>query len=295
MGRPQRQLNWPPRISVHLGRALQPKDGARILLPREFPRCGEDVASGIDMATLLEVRERLTRTEQALERAERRVASTRFAAVVVREINNPLEAIANLAFLLKTQSLSDDARSYVAMIEEQLSRIAAITRQTLGFNRAVERPLSADLVELIGIAIRTYSRGIAEKGLRLELDLPSMAVCEVYPGELTQALSNLISNAIDASEIGGRVQIRLRSRSTRFYITVCDSGCGVPMAMRNVIFDAFATGKETGNGLGLWICRRIVEKHGGHILWRSSIRPEKHGTAFRISLDNSISRVRLIQ
>jgi signal transduction histidine kinase len=253
------------------------------------------VTSGIDMTALLEVKERLTRAEEALERAERRAASGRFAAVVIHEINNPLEAIANLAFLLKTQSLSDDARSYVAMVEEQLSRISAITRQSLGFNRAVERPLSADLVELIGIAVRTYSRGMAEKRIQLELELPSIAVCEVYPGELIQVFSNLISNAIDASEVGGRLQIRLRSRSTHFYITVCDSGCGVPKAMRNAIFDAFATGKETGNGLGLWICRRIVEKHGGHILWRSSTRPEKHGTAFRISLGNSISRVHVVQ
>jgi signal transduction histidine kinase len=256
---------------------------------------GEDMDSGTDKVELPNVRERLTQTEQALERSERLAISGRFAAVVIHEINNPLEAIANLAFLLKTQPLSDEGLRFVQMMEEQLLRISTITRQTLRFNRTAERPLSADLVELIRIAVRTYSRGISEKQLKLELDLPSFAVCEVYPGELTQAVSNLISNAIDASELGGRLQIRLRSRLASFFITVCDSGSGVPETMRNVIFDAFATGKESGNGLGLWICRRIVEKHGGHILWRTSTRPERHGTAFRISLDNSISRLHLVQ
>jgi two-component system, NtrC family, sensor kinase len=237
-------------------------------------------------AEIAELEEKLKATERALVRAEQQAVAGRFAAVMMHEINNPLEAITNLVYLFKakTEPLTEDAADYLGLIEEQLTRIAAVTRQALSFNRVSMRPTKADLVEILGIAIRTYSRGIFEKQLRVELDVPETAHCDVYPGELTQAFSNLISNAVEASGRGGKIHIRVRSRAGRHDITICDFGSGVPAAMRKTLFKAFATGKETGNGLGLWVCSKIVEKHGGRILWRSSTRPEKHGTAFRISL-----------
>jgi signal transduction histidine kinase len=233
---------------------------------------------------LQELQRQLAKMEQALERAERRATAGRFASEIIHEINNPLEAVANLAFLMKSQQLPEPANRYLEVMEEQIERINQITRRTLGFNRIVDHPLKADLVELIQMAIRTYFRDITLKSIKLELDLPPLAECEVYPGELTQVFSNLISNAVDASEPGGRLRIRIRSRDPGFHITVCDSGCGIPTDIRNAVFEAFTTGKESGNGLGLWITRRIVEKHGGRIQLRTSTRPERHGTAFRILL-----------
>lgn len=243
---------------------------------------------------VLELQRRLERTEHALECAERRAIAGRFGAEMIHEINNPLEAVANLAFLMKSEQLPERAVHYLEMMEEQIQRINLITRQTLGFNRTVERPLKSDLVQLAQIAIRTYSRDITAKNIRLELDLPPLAECEVYPGELTQVFSNLISNAVDASEQGGRLQIRIRLRSPSFHFVVCDSGCGIPAEMRNSVFDAFTTSKESGNGLGLWISRRIVEKHGGRIRWRSSTHAERHGTAFRVSLNHSSAAVEMV-
>lgn len=248
---------------------------------------GYDLTSSEKTDEILELQRRLGKAEAALERAERLATAGRFGAEMIHEINNPLEAITNLLYLFKSQPLPASALDFLEMMDEQIRRINVITRQTLSFHRTADKPLRADLVELLKIAIRTYSHKIAEKEIKLELDLPIFVECEVYPGELTQVFSNLISNSIDASDRGGLLRIRLRSAPNHVSITVCDAGCGIPPAIRNSLFEAFSSGKEKGNGLGLWICRRIVEKHGGHILWRSSTRPERSGTAFRISLDKS--------
>ena len=236
---------------------------------------------------ILELQGRLANAEAALERAERLATAGSFGAEMIHEINNPLEAITNLVFLLKAQSLPASAIDCLEMMDEQIRRMNVITRQTLSFHRTTEKPLRADLVELLKIAIRTYSHKILEKEIKVELDLPLRADYEVFPGELTQVFSNLISNSIDASYRGGPLRIRLRTAPEHVSIMVCDSGSGIPPAMKKSLFNAFSSGKEKGNGLGLWICRRIVEKHGGHILWRSSTRPERSGTAFRISLDQA--------
>jgi len=243
------------------------------------------VISSEKCENIFELQGRLAKAEEALERAERRAIAGRFGAEMIHEINNPLEAITNLVYLVKLQPLPANALAYLEMMDEQLRRMNLITHQTLSFHRTVEKPQRADLVELLKIAIRTYSHGIAEKEIKLELDLPILAEWEVYPGELTQVFSNLISNSIDASHRGVPLKIRLRTSQQHVSITVCDSGCGIPLAIRGSLFEPYSSGKETGNGLGLWICHRIVEKHGGHILWRSSTRPERSGTAFRISLD----------
>jgi len=244
---------------------------------------------------LAAVESKLAATEQALERSEKLAVAGRFAAVVIHEINNPLEAVSNLVYLLKIHGMSEVAMPYLDLMEEQLLRISSVTHQALNFNRTALRPQRADLAELVRIAVRTYAPGIVAKRLQMVLDLPASASAEVYPGEITQAISNLVANAIDASEPGGKIQVRLRPKVLpmsgpkpgRYHITVSDGGGGVPEAMRATLFNAFATGKENGNGLGLWVCSRIVAKHGGTIRWRTSTREGNHGTTFRISLQSS--------
>jgi signal transduction histidine kinase len=229
---------------------------------------------------------RLARTEQALERAEKQAIAGRFAAVVIHEINNPLEAVANLLYLLKNEPLSEAGLQYLAIMEDQLNRIGNITRQALGFNRASQQPSRSDLVELMGVAVRTFSKDIGVKQLNVKLETPEALKCIVYPGELTQAFCNLISNAIQASIQGGAIRIRIRSNAVRHRITVCDYGCGVPEDLRTTLFEAFATGRESGNGLGLWVCQRIIEKHHGQIRWRTCTKEDRHGTAFQVSLSD---------
>jgi signal transduction histidine kinase len=242
------------------------------------------MSSGTQCRGLKAVQERLALTEQALERAERLALAGRFGAEMAHEINNPLEAVVNLIYLVRAQKLPKEARKYLETVDEQIGRINLISKQILDFHRTVDHPSKVDLVNLMEIALRTLKPRISEKNMQLELDLPKSAPCTVFPGELIQVFSNLIANSIDASARGDRLIIRIRTGSGRVVISVRDFGSGVPSSLRGVIFDAFITGKESGNGLGLWICRRIVAKHRGSILWHSSTNPDRHGTTFRVSL-----------
>ncbi len=100
-------------------------------------------------------------------------------------------------------------------------------------------------------------------------------------------LSNLICNAGEALPDGGLLIVRMRSLSNAIRLTVADNGCGIPHTMRPHLFEPFQSTKaERGNGLGLWICKSIAAKHGGHIVWRTSTAHNLHGTAFSISLAN---------
>jgi two-component system, NtrC family, sensor kinase len=230
------------------------------------------------------LQERLAVTERALEKSERLALAGRFGAEMAHEINNPLEAIVNLIYLARIQTLPDEAQICLDTVDEQIKRVLVISKQILDFHRTVDHPSKVNLVNLMEIALRTLKPRIAEKNMRLELDLPDNIQCTAFPGELTQVFSNLIANSIEASVPDDRLIIRIRAGCGRVVVSVRDFGSGIPSSLRSVLFDAFVTGKESGNGLGLWICRRIVAKHGGNILWRSSTNPDRHGTVFRISL-----------
>ncbi len=234
----------------------------------------------------MQIETRLAQTEEALRRAERRATAGQFAASVMHEITNPLEAISNLVYLarLKENDLGSTQRC-LSMIEEQLGRVRTIARQTLTFYRETAHRKTVDLVQLIESALRMHDGRIREKNLRLRRELPERAFSSVREGEILQVLTNLLANAIDASPMQGWLCIRVRIRGERVHIVIADTGHGIPMHFRPQLFQPFATNKpDTGNGLGLWVVKSLVEKHGGRICYKSSVHPGKSGTAFRVAL-----------
>jgi signal transduction histidine kinase len=113
-----------------------------------------------------------------------------------------------------------------------------------------------------------------------------------YAGELRQVFDNLIENAIDAMSSGGKIRVRAQSRGVgqrqRLVVNVCDNGEGIPRRLWFKIFDPFFTTKaKTGSGLGLWVSREILKKHGGTIRVRSAYSPQRHGSMFTIVLPTS--------
>ena len=123
--------------------------------------------------------------------------------------------------------------------------------------------------------------------MRLEVADPPLV--SGYAGELRQVFDNLIENAIDALSAGGTIWVRARDRrvgrTQHLVVRVCDNGEGIPSRLRLKIFDPFFTTKpKTGSGLGLWVTREIVQKHGGTIRVRSTHSPRRHGTIFTIVL-----------
>jgi signal transduction histidine kinase len=233
------------------------------------------------------------RGEEALRKTEKLAATGRLAASIAHEINNPLEAITNLLFLLRSYcGLQDPALNYVVMAEHEATRISEITQQTLRFYRQSTLPGRVRMGELLNSVLSLYPARINSLKLQVERRYDAELDIFCYAGELRQVFANLVGNAIDASRTHGRLILRARpshswkdteQRGIRF--VVADNGSGMEAAVRTRIFEAFFTTKEiTGTGLGLWVSQEIVEKHRGliHVRSRPAVAGQASGTVFQI-------------
>jgi signal transduction histidine kinase len=244
------------------------------------------------------------RSEEALRKTEKLAATGRLAASIAHEINNPLEAVTNLLFLLRHYcDLHDPALNYVVMAEHEAMRISEITQQTLRFYRQSTLPGRAKMGDLLDSVLSLYPARI--NSLKLEVERRYDAELDIFcfAGELRQVFANLVGNAIDASRPHGRLILRARpshnwkdssQRGVRF--AVADNGCGMEAAVRERIFEAFFTTKEiTGTGLGLWVSQEIVEKHRGliHVRSRTATTGKLSGTVFQVFIpDDQTLRTR---
>jgi PAS domain S-box-containing protein len=217
------------------------------------------------------------RAEKALIESEKLAAVGRLAASISHEINNPLEAVTNLLFIVgNDSSLSTQGQAYLALADRELARVSQIAGQTLRFHRQATRPRSLTPKELIEPVLALYQGRLVNSRISIELQIRDQQEVTCYEGDIRQVLNNLVGNAIDAMRSGGRLVIRAqRSRhwvhgSTGARITIADTGHGMPKQVAAHIFEAFYTTKGiNGNGLGLWISHGIVQKHRGHLRVRS--------------------------
>lgn len=229
------------------------------------------------------------KAQAVLIESEKLAATGRMAAVIAHEINNPLEAITNLGYLISINpSLNDEARKYAELLLAEVNRASEITRQTLAFFRDTTRPADVRLAEMMENLLDLNKRKLTEKEIQLTRELDATATVRGYGAELRQVLANLLLNAIDAVDNDGRVHIRLRMcgpNKSKVRVTFVDTGAGILPEIRNRMFEPFFTTKGTqGNGLGLWVSSGIVKKHDGKIQFRSSSGPNHCGTVFSVVL-----------
>lgn len=233
-----------------------------------------------------ELHERLAATVEALRLAEERAVAGRLALEVMHEIKNPLEALGHLTYLAAEQAdHPDEVRKYMSLAQEQMATLSQVASQTLGIARTSQIPKPINLVAVAEAALRIHQRAIDSKKVHLVKDFPEGVVVPVYTGEILQVLSNLIVNALDALSPDGTLFLRLRRRRGEVQLVIADNGHGIPPQYRDEIFKPFFTTKEEyGNGLGLALSKKIIERHRGKISIRSSVRPGKSGTTFKVSL-----------
>jgi len=231
------------------------------------------------------------KAEEALIGTEKLAYAGRMAAVLAHEINNPLAAVMNLLFLAQTTAGAPaPVLQYLQMADDELKRIAHITRQTLGFYRESSAPTTFLAVTLLSSVVDLLQAKMVSTQVIVERQGDDLLQITAIFGELRQVISNLLLNSLDALGEGGRVTLRASASrnpldgSPRIRITISDNGHGISAATLPRIFEPFFTTKgSTGNGLGLWVCRQILEKHGGSIRVRSRTS-EPHGTTFSMVL-----------
>ncbi len=223
---------------------------------------------------------------ERLQKSEERATAGQLALEVMHEIRGPLEALGHLAYLaLEEAENPERVRDYIRRAQEQIATLTQIASQTLGFARTSHVPHPSDLVNVAEAALRIHQRAIEAKRVHLVKELPEKLVVDTYTGELLQVVSNVVVNALDALPPNGTLRVRLRKRAGEIQFVIADNGHGIPKEQASNIFQPFFTTKEQrGTGLGLALSRNIVERHKGRISMRSSVRPGKSGTIFKISI-----------
>jgi PAS domain S-box-containing protein len=230
--------------------------------------------------------------DDALRKSEKLAAVGQLASSIAHEINNPLESITNLLYLIRQSDAMEDVQQYVKLAQQELARVTEITLQTLRFHKQHSKPVKVDLAELLRTVMSLYTGRTLVRNIDVDLQLMAVPVPPVVAleGEIRQVVNNLIRNALDAMSDGGRLLIRLhaeqdkRSGEYGVRLTVADTGEGIRSDISSRLFEPFQTTKEqTGTGLGLWVSKGIVEKHGGRIRARTR-RGEGHGTVFTVWL-----------
>jgi signal transduction histidine kinase len=223
----------------------------------------DQVAIAIDDSRLLEENLRL---ERELAERERLAALGRMAATVAHEIKNPLSAIKSIAQVMREdESLRNEYERDLGLIVGETDRLSQSVTQLLSFARKESpagQPLSVD--ELVRSVVDLFRASAREQGIVLDLHVKVEAeLAGKSVSALRDALSNLLLNALQATPHGGRVELMAAQSDGELVISVQDSGSGVPVDLRERIWEPFFTTRQRGTGLGLAIVRKRVQEVGG--------------------------------
>jgi PAS domain S-box-containing protein len=249
--------------------------------------------------TILEICRDITaqlQAEEALRKSEKLAAMGRMAGIVAHEINNPLGAITNVFYLLQRHpSLDAEARNYARMAEQELERLAHITRQTLSFYRETSHPVNISTASLLEEILEFHASQLKTSGIVVDRRYTSEGFVPGFPGELKQVLLNLVSNAIEAMPKGGRLRLHVGEFSESpahpggVRISISDTGIGIrPEDAKRLFEPFFSTKASKGTGLGLWISKGILQKYEGAIRFRSVGLRGKKVTCFSIFIPSSL-------
>ena len=256
--------------------------------------------------------ERLEQREREVLRGEQLAAVGQLAAGIAHELRNPLMAINILVQAAAEREDGSGLRGRdLAVVEEEIGRLDSSIQSLLDFARP-PRPAKAlvDVQQLVNQTLDLVSARAEQQRVAIRREAPQPpALVEIDGGQIRQVLLNLLLNSLDAMPGGGNVRVQIRSAphsaahpadaadlahlgtDSGYLIQIADSGCGLPEDLGDRIFEPFVSTKETGTGLGLPICRRIIAEHGG---WIGAENHPAGGAVFSIWLPAAASPLQSI-
>ena len=223
--------------------------------------------------------------EEALRRSDQLAAAGRMAHSIAHEINNPLSSIVNLLYLLQHQPLPPQAIEFLLLAQSELDRVVRVTKQTLSFYQSPSQRMNIDVNRLAASTIESLKRTQVAANVDIRLRNSERTFISGHETELRHLLLNLVMNAIESGAKRVVVSLSSATHDDGIRLRVVDDGMGIPRNRYAMIFEPFFTTKpERGTGLGLWVSRSIVEKHGGTMRLRSTTTAGRSGSCFSIFL-----------
>jgi PAS domain S-box-containing protein len=276
----------------HFETVRMAKDGRRIDVSLTISPIRDENGQIVGASKIARDISQKKQTEQALRLTERLASVGRLAATVAHEINNPLEAATNLVYLARTTNDVTQIPSLLTQTEEELNRVGIISKQTLGFYREKNGATAVRLGNIVDSLIAVFALKAKNRGADLISEIRQDPEIHAIESEIRQLIANLLNNSVDAIFGGGKIRIRLsagrgwnRTLPCGVRLTIADSGNGIDPENQPRVFEPFfTTNKDVGTGLGLWICKSIVEKHHGSIRFKTWTIPGKSGTVFTVFL-----------
>jgi PAS domain S-box-containing protein len=222
------------------------------------------------IGTCTDLTERRQR-EASLRLAEKLALTGRMTSVIAHEINNPLESLTNILYLLRDVQPDESARNYIGLAESELQRISSITKQTLRWSREGEqKPGFATAGALFNDVLRLFAGQIRNRAVTVVIECGGDIQFYGIIDQIHQVMTNLLSNAIQAVPVGGRISLRCVGDGDGVEMVVRDNGHGMSLETQKSLFQPFFSTKgDLGNGLGLYISHEIVKRHGGTLLVKS--------------------------
>lgn len=242
----------------------------------------EQLPGMLDLARLIEEKLRL---ERELAERERMASLGQMAANVSHNLRNPLSSMKTvLQVQLENQDLPLDVRRDCSLVVNEIDRMSAKLTQLLRYAKPSTNGQRVAAVALANQTAVLFRHDAEQRNVRLEFERPSGEIFALASEDgLSEVLSNLIVNALEAQPEGGRVRVSLSKYDGRLEIIVDDDGPGITQELRAKIFQPYFTTKATGTGLGLSIVARRIDEMGGTMACESPLRHGK-GTRFRLTL-----------
>ena len=240
------------------------------------------------IGTLVTLRDAETRRqlELQLDVSSRLAAISRLTSGVAHEIKNPLNAMALHLEVLKSKL--DAAEPEIDVIAREIQRLDNVVKTFLSFNKPIELQTSpVDLSELVQEVVTLVAVDASGRNIQVDTDLDRNTWVNGDRDLLKQAILNVIINAQEAMQEGGRLAIRTERVGAEFHVVIADSGPGIPADVQDRIFNLYFTTKEGGSGIGLAMTFRVVQLHSGTIDFVSE--PGK-GTTFRLRFPELANR-----
>lgn len=214
---------------------------------------------------------------------EKMAAFGLLAAGIAHEVGNPLTSISSLIQMLQRRDQDAYTKDKLALVSGQLDRIQTTLRELVNFSRPASTARSrVSVAEVVQEALNIAKYYKRTKGRHIETTVAGNLPAVIgVRDQLVQVFLNLILNAIDATDTGGRILVRAAVEAEQLLIHVEDNGVGIAPENQGRLFQPYFTTKKHGTGLGLFVTRALVVEHGGVIDVTSQ---PGEGTRFRLSL-----------